>query len=327
MRVVFVILLVLAAAGGAYWYGSRPPPAPLTGDVVARVGDRVITVQDFVDEMAARGGHLPGQYQRTEQRRALLDAMIEQELLVAAAVKAGLDQDREVKAAIRRILVNRYREQLMDEELAKITVSDEEIAAFYQANQVDFTRPERRRAALLFAKAGGHASEELRDDAQRRLEEAQRRVAELDPNILHFGALAQEYSDDTSTRYLGGVIGWLSAVRRDRYKWPAPVIEAVFALEQAGQMSTVIEADSGYYLVRLVALEGGSAQPLDDVAMAIKRRLMKEKADDVRANLFDQIKRQIEFELNDAVLATIEPLSPPAGARTPPAVPGTDDDV
>ena len=142
---------------------AQSPQSPRAPQVVlARVGGEPITVEEFRDEMARRGGRIPGQFSTVEQRQALLDEMIQQRVALQQARKEGLDRDPEYRATIERMLTTQYLRTHLDPELEKIEVTPEEVAAFYAAHRTEFLTPERLRAAWIFLAVSAKA-----DAAQR----------------------------------------------------------------------------------------------------------------------------------------------------------------
>lgn len=119
----FAMCLLLATAPFAAGCAERPT-------VLAEVGDRDITLEDFREVLAGNEMNYPADPD-SAKRLALRD-MMRRELLVVAAKQRGLDQD---SAAIRyrqnvedRILVEAYYRR---EAPTDVPVSDGEIAEFY----------------------------------------------------------------------------------------------------------------------------------------------------------------------------------------------------
>jgi peptidyl-prolyl cis-trans isomerase C len=103
--------------------GERPT-------VLAEVGDRVITVEDFKDVLTGNESNYP--VPPDSAKKLALRDMMRRELLVVEALKRGLDKD---SAAVRyrrsvedRVLVESYYQR---EAPAEIPVSEGEIAEFY----------------------------------------------------------------------------------------------------------------------------------------------------------------------------------------------------
>jgi protein-disulfide isomerase len=125
MKKLWIGAAVLAAACSAYsWTAAQPPRQPAPTDVVATVGSTSITLAD-VDEKALQQpvtsfGSVRLVQALYEARRAAIDDLVASTLLDQEARARGVD-----------------RSALVEEEIAnKVpTVTDDEVAAWYAANQ------------------------------------------------------------------------------------------------------------------------------------------------------------------------------------------------
>lgn len=323
-KTVLPVLFLALAAGGIWWSQQQGPRQVDDVVVVASVNGIEITREEFLQEMAKRGGSLPGQYQTVEQRRALLDSLLERKALVEGALLSGYDQDPEIVARYEDMLARKFRENMLKLRLEAVTVSDQEVEEFYEQHKEDYARPARRQVALIHVAVPGKANEEAWAKKAATMDEVLAAVQELPVETRHFGLVARKYSDDRSSRYRGGVIGWLVEHPSRDYKWDMQVIEAAFALQETGQISAPLKTDDGYYLVRLVQKQDASLQPLDRLREGLRNRLLTEKRRELQRNVMDEIHRGMEIEVNEPVLAAIEPLSGEKVAsdrRTPPAIP------
>jgi len=298
--------------------------------VLARVGDEAITVGEFTAELEARNARRPGYYASEERRSELLEEMIEWRALLVEARKAGVPQDPEFRRLVERMTVQRLRQDRLESELADSRIGDDEVAAYYEEHIEEFSRPERRRIALLRVDRPEQA--ENAEQARIRIEQARQQAGELPSETLHFGEVAVEYSDDRTSRYQGGVIGWLVDRPERRYGWDDEVVEAAFALQAPGDISPVVTTDSGYYILRLVELEPERARPLEQVADGIRHRLDRERAQRFEATFVDRIREAHAVEIEQRRLAEIPPPDAvPAeredagGQRLPPAMPAEAD--
>jgi len=315
---VFVCVLWLGACGS-------PDPAP-DAPVLARVGDEVVTVSEFEAEMARRGRVQPVYFQRAGNRRALLEEMLRHRMLVAEARRMGIDQEPDFRELVERMLIQRLRERRLDEALSADEIGDEDVAAFYERNREEFTRPARRQVALIRVDIPAGADPEDRQERRDRIEAARAAAEGLDEDTAHFGAVAVEYSDDRSSRYQGGVVGWLVDHPERHYQWPPEVLEAAFALDAPGQITSVIETGQAFYLVRLVAFEPERRQPLEQVADGIRHRLRRERARELESEVFRAIEQGYETRIDEALLGQVAPpeslaVPPERRAERPPALP------
>jgi len=109
-------------------------------DVIARVGDQVITfneINTMINSAAIVGLSMPelGSPERDTVRITLLDKLISANLLYLDAVQKGVDQDPGYQQAIKQfkdaILANLYRSKVL---VGEIEVSDQDIEKFYKKN-------------------------------------------------------------------------------------------------------------------------------------------------------------------------------------------------
>ena len=290
---------------------------------VARIDDSYISEQAFIDEMRRRGGERPGQFQDMEQKRQLLDDIVYRAALVEAAQRTGLTDTPELRRALDQLVSNRYLQDSLRRAQAELTVSDEEVRRFYEQHRDEYTVPARKRVAMLKMTVSPQAGETAWNDAVKKMQQAAAKAAELEVSVPHFGALARELSDDPASRYRGGVIGWISEGRSDRYAHDRAVLDAVRALEKPGQISDVLRGEDGVYLVRLVESEPRQSRPFEQLASGIRQRLMQERLAETEAEFRRRLMREVGVEVRESALASISPLGPPAGPELPqpPAMP------
>lgn len=323
---VLIGLFVVAGAvvlGYKYW-GQNSVRVPGNEVVLATVNDVVITQNEFVKEMALRGGKIPGQYQTVEQRRALLDAMIERKAMLLAATEANYAQDPIIKRQLENMMIRKLTQDRIQGVLASLHISDEEVAQFYQNHKQDYARPARRQIAMIRISLPEKSSASYVEKSRLKMQQALDEVAALDPKIMHFSAVARKYSDERASRYRGGVVGWLVDHPAMKHKWSKQVVDAAFALQVPGELSEVIQTEDGLYVLRLVRSESASEQRLDEVRDGIARRLLQDKRKSEKQRILATLQNGLNIEVNDRVLESIQPISGQSklvAERTPPAMP------
>lgn len=322
-------LFALLAGAALGWGAARmfaPAPtvaSPAPASWVARVDGEYISEQRFIDEMQQRGGRQPGQFQDLEQRRALLDALLYQKALVAAARRDGIDQLPEVRRTLDQVLANQVLQRQLRERQRAIEVPEQAVRAFYDANAAEYVVPARRRVAMIMIPVAEGADAAAWERAEAEAEAARKEASRLGADVRHFGPVAREYSHDQASRYRGGVIGWLSEGQRERYRHDAALLDAAFALEQPGQLSPVLRGADGVYLVRLVDLQPEQARPFEELAAGIRQRLLQQRVEAAETQFRTELLSTLEVEVDEEALARIDPLSPPADPNPPqpPALP------
>jgi parvulin-like peptidyl-prolyl isomerase len=175
-RVCLVAVLALAQAACAKSCdGNDQPPtqvdsghrtsATLTPEqtklVLAKVGDRTITLGDFAAAIENMDQFDRLRYQSPERRKELLDEMINVELLANEAKAKGYDKDplsdQEIRAILRdAMLVEAHKGVPLPND-----VPEAEVHAYFDAHRADFKDPERRRLSLIVLKSEAQAKEAL----------------------------------------------------------------------------------------------------------------------------------------------------------------------
>src|SRR6185369_16204549 len=146
---------------------AGPPVSGLSPEqaarVVAKVGDRTITLGEFARTLERMDQFDRLRYQSKERRRELLEEMIDVELLAGEARRTGLDKDPDAQDAIRLIL----REAILAEAHKGLappgSIPDQEVRAYYEKHGDKFTEPERRRVAAIVMKDKKEAAKVLKE--------------------------------------------------------------------------------------------------------------------------------------------------------------------
>ena len=113
---------------------------------LARVGSTVLTPQDLAAEQAQLGAYGQLRFRGEEGNRALLEALVETELLAQEAVEHGLGDDPRVQFALLEEIAEVHRSSELQRRVPyEVVASDTEaLRAYYDAHPEEFTRPERR---------------------------------------------------------------------------------------------------------------------------------------------------------------------------------------
>lgn len=186
----------------------------------------------------------------------------------------------------------RLRVQYIELNLAdlseRVDVSDEDIAARYEEDKDRFVTPEQRRASHILI--GGDAS----DAAKEKLEALKARVLAGE----NFADLAKANSDDPGSAANGGDLGLVA-----RGVMVKPFEEALFDLDQAGDLSDIVETQFGLHLIQLDEIQTEQGQSLEQARIEIDTTLRAEKAEALFTELLDQL-AELSYE-NPSELETV----------------------
>ena len=312
--IVCLLLAILALTSC-----SRKESSP----TLATVGERKITVADFQREVERRvtaRRPLPA-------KEALLQEMVAYEAFLQRAHRARLADDPQIQHEINNLLIAKIQERELAARVAVLSVSAAEVQAEYEQNLAKYTQPAKARLAILFQETSPTTSEAKRSELRARLDEARRKLLEnpapggRGPAASGFGALAIEYSQDQTSRYRGGDIGWLDVPARTGMtatsqpipsRWPREVLEAGFALEK-GRVSDLIETDRGLYLVMKTDFRESVARPLAEMAATLEKSLLGKKRHEAEEAFRQETLRLAGAHINQAALASVK-LSLPEAA-------------
>ena len=156
---------------------------------------------------------------------------------------------------------------LIDKEaMPKVSVSDQEVRAFYDDNPKLFRKPEQVKASHILIQVPKDADEAKKAKALATIQALKTRI----DNGENFATLAMENSEGPS-KAKGGDLGFFG-----REQMVPPFSEAAFAL-QPGQMSDVVQTRFGYHLIRVSERQAEQTMAFNDVKEAISARLRKEQ--------------------------------------------------
>jgi peptidyl-prolyl cis-trans isomerase C len=250
-------------------------------DVLARVGTREIHAQDLQAEgNRRRKAQLP-----SLSKEELLEVMIEREALIARAVQIGLDRDPEICRSYENLLIGKLKERELQPRLRDVEVSPAEVKEGKGKTRVP--QAPQSRLAILQARTHSRMSSERIAQLSARMNQARELALKLPAGTRNFGDLAVDFSDDQATRYTGGDAGWFQHAP-DKYQLPAAVLTAACSLNDAGEITPVIRATNGLYLVRLV--ERSFAGRMDETAdeELARHRLLLQKRKQAEAQFLSE---------------------------------------
>ncbi|MDN3682243.1 peptidylprolyl isomerase [Vibrio tapetis subsp. quintayensis] len=203
----------------------------------------------------------------------------------------------------------------------KVSLTDEEVKAYYEQNAAQFTRPEQLKVAYLELSAEELKSqvkvtdEQVQAQYQAHIDQystkEQRQVSHIliigDDEAkaqsvldeLNAGAdfveLAKTRSEDPGSSEQGGSLDWIERGVMD------PAFEdAAFAIEKAGDVTGLVKSDFGYHIIKLDDVKEPQAQPFEAVAAEIKQELIDTQAVERFYELQTELER-VAFEFPDSL--------------------------
>ena len=278
-------------------------------------------------------GRTPGSFER-EMREDIMTRMVPSALADSVIVtQSEIDRMIRLQNQTRRIaLVDVPAERFRDD----IEVTEEEIAAYYQDNLQAFTTEEQVRLAYVELRADDLTIDEMleEEELRRRYEAARQRyltpesrqashilievseerdVAEarqlaqaLSQRLADgesFAELAEQYSDDPGSAAQGGELGWIE---------PEDMVsafeDALYALEDSGEVSEPVETRFGWHLIRLEDVRPPEGMSFEEAREEILSEYLERQREDLYLELSE---RMVDLVFADD--SSLEPLADDLG--------------
>lgn len=203
-------------------------------DVVARVGDEVISLKEFEQDFGKE--KLIDQLTSTslETRESHLQNMIQKKLIVLAAYEQGLDQDEVIQERVAKEQERQLYLAAIQADIYDKLVPEEDAKEYYRHMN------EKRRVSRIFLRFEHLNSPK---EEERVKQEAQQLVHRIRKGE-DFAELAKKYSQDQKTASKGGDIGDIKWGTNNLGKNLSKVI---FNL-QLGEVSEPIKTQIGYHI-------------------------------------------------------------------------------
>ncbi len=283
-----------------------------TQEVLVRVGEKTITLGDYVATLLRMDRFERLRYQSESGQKKLLDEMIEVELLAQEAERRGLDKDPKVQLRLQQAM----RDELLRLVEAKLPaveeISEREVREYYDAHRDEFKEPERRRVLLI--KVG---SEEL---GKKVLEKALGPDKKGAPGKV-WAELAREYSLERAAAKEGdpeefaGDVGFVSAPGEERGEneaVPEGARAGVFEIDGiGGVLPRLVSERKFYYIVRLGGISPARDRTVAEADRAIRTEVRRQKFLEAEKKLEAELRRKYPVKIDDAAIEKFSAGSPP----------------
>lgn len=281
MRKVFPLLMVLLAASCS----RQPLELKDRESILLRAGPVFLTRSELESKVVELGPDY-ARYLRTRQgKRAMLEAVVKEKLLVREAMERGIGRERAIQEELQRLqrdqemALRLYKESILVQEFmqrlkgAELRVTDAEIANYYKEHQKLYHV---RQILISDRKAAEDILSQLKKSKGALIQE--------------FARLAKSQSLEAQSAREGGKITPFMQGELD------PVFERAVMNMSAGQVSEPVETPLGLHVI---LMEGSSiALYADEIRQRCRRILEKQKLD----ALMEQWKKRYVMEVRDESL-------------------------
>jgi len=231
---------------------AAPAAAAQTIPAAAKVNG--VSVPQYRIDMAIKAQVAQGQQDTPELRKAVREALINNEIVAQEAAKRGLDKQPNIAAQIdldrQRVLANAY---FMDY-FAKNPIGDDMLRKEYDRIKSQAPAKEYKVRHILVDKE----------------DEAKNLIAQLRKGA-NFEKLAAEHSKDPGSKVRGGDLDWGPAER-----YVKPFAEALTKLKKGAMTETPVQTDFGYHIIRLEDERATKIPSFDEVKQQVQQSLQNQ---------------------------------------------------
>ena len=168
---------------------------------------------------------------------------------------------------------------------AGIKVSDQEARDYYDQHQDQYRTAERRQVAHILI---------AQKDAAAAQKEAEALLSKLKSGA-DFAKLAAQKSTDKLSARKGGELDWFEKGVMD------PEFEkAAFALQKAGDLSSVVKSQFGYHIIKLLGIQPETSKSFDQVKADVLAKVRQDKSHELFLDKQQQL-ADLSFENPDSL--------------------------
>jgi parvulin-like peptidyl-prolyl isomerase len=279
-------VLVLIAVG-ALTLVLLPSCAQKKDDVVARVGDKEITLGDFnIAHKAITVFNRPPLV-TVDDCEAFLKTLINKELLVGEALARGLDKNEKLLMESERwkmemVIGALYKE--VSESNVEVTV--EELQDYYRLSRTTVN------------------ARHIQTETVEKAEEIARKIAAGED----FAKLAAEHSLDTRTAFAGGNLGTLRPGQVD------PLIERVLFSLSPGGVSEPVKSMQGYHVLQVLDRTEPDMADFENQKAVCATELRSRKRSEAWNNYLLNVRESLGLEFNEENVLWLDGLLPERGS-------------
>ncbi len=244
-------------------------------EVLAVVGGREITQQDYELLLRNLDQQTAMQFYSAEGKKRLVGELVNQELIYLDAVKNGVDKDEEFVNELDKIKSNFLKQYAVGKLVRNAEVSESEVKSYFVANREQFKTSESVKASHILVGSEDKALEVL---------------DEINDGMV-FEEAAKEYSTCPS-RAKGGDLGYFTRGQM------VPEFEAAAFELPIGEISTPVKTQFGYHIIKVIDKKDEVSQNFDDVKDQLKQQMTAKKQEEIYLKKVNELMSQYEINYN-----------------------------
>jgi len=241
--------------------------------VLAIVDGREVKESDYNSLMQNLGKNASF-FQGDDGRKKLVDELIMHELIYSDALENDIEKDEEFINVFYNMKKSLLQQYGLSKLMSNITITDEEIAEYYEKNKSTYKTQEMVRASHILVDSEEKANEILEDIT----------------DGLKFEDAAAKYSSCPS-KTSGGDLGQFSKGQM------VPEFEKAAFSMRKGEISNPVKTQFGYHIIKLVDTISERDSSLDEVKEEIRKKCIISKQDKAYYNKKEELKQKYKVEI------------------------------
>lgn len=295
--------------------------------IVARIGDRTITLEAFEARLAQQSTFGRARYNSADRRREFLEELVRFELIAIEAERKGYADHPDVQLVQKQAMVRQFTTKELGQLVKMKDIDDTAVRAYFDSHPEEFSRPARVRASQILV-----SDETIAKALQ--IELAAKLAAEPKKAVEIFAEYAKKHSKDTATAAKGGDLLYFGKPGETHVKRPQaapPVSRAValaaYAIESVGALAPApIKTPAGWHVVQKTGQKRAYKREFTSVRRTIQNKLFHQQKGQAMETFMENLRKNTKIDIDDAVLAQVKeslPKGPPPNLMPPmPGRPG-----
>jgi parvulin-like peptidyl-prolyl isomerase len=227
-------------------------------------------------------------YANREKLKSLLDETVRFETLAEEARRRGYDKDPDVVRAMKQQMIAKLMQREFEAKHGPEQISDADIARYYSEHSAEFNGADEVRVSEI--------STRDQSKAKKASEDAKAHAGPAGADVKGFRDLVATYSEDESTKPLGGDLGFIS---RATTAVPKAIVDEAFALKNVGDVSEPFTVDGGWVVLLLTQKRPGFVKALAEAKDDIRQRLFRETHEKALASFVEDLTKSAGVKVDE----------------------------
>ena len=260
--------IILSTICCLFFFTVHPGHAADSDKILVSAGSATLTQADFNRIIADMPPRLKKMVtEQPELKTEILQKWADFSILAQEAEASGLGDKETAQRKIKEIRDRIMVQALIENQMAKTTVTDQEVSDYYNSHKNSYFFPEQVKAQHILIHIKDFENAKAVERAKEKIKTLQAKLAAGDS----FATLAQQCSDDTVSKVKGGDVGFFPKGEM------VPAFEE-FAFNGAiGDISEPVKTKYGFHLIKITDKIKAGFSTLAKETATIRMQLTEEK--------------------------------------------------